>query len=869
MAQRPRQALAALALLGGLASAGASGAAVKGEFESCLPAGEVAPTYLQLQCLYRAGARSGNLAETRRRLELLGGGTLEHPWPTLVLAAASREISAARALELYRLAAEGFARSGEAEGEVIARHNLRNGLYDHGEPEAASRQVELALAAARASGDRMALARASVLAAEHQSALGHRLGEAREALLAARELAFPAGPIGLRRTILLSLANLSLELGRYDEAIEALEQHQRLRQEDGLAIDAATVAFNLLNARITREEESPRPGARPELVAAAEATLAEVQELGATTTEARTHGMLGHLLATSDPELAARHLARCLALEAGFHHPEERVLCLGWLAGIEAAKGRERAERLSREALALATSTGDDLLVAYAWQARLRLVWRVLPPAAALAESRSALASIERLRLWQPDAAARAGLFAGRARDYAFLAGKLLGAQPPELGTGFEVGERQRARVLLESLVRADIEPRPEAEKTGPEAAPFASLEAVRAALAPEEALLWFELGAKEDVYGEPGGGSWLLAVDRGGARLYPLPDARELATAASALAGLARQREASPGLLAEVARRLGERLLAPALAGLPASVQRLVIAADGALHRLPFELLGGPGGVPLAARYQLTVVPSATLWLALHRRTPTLRPRSVLILADPASPLRTGEELAALPWARKEARSIARLVPAGPRVLLAEDASEERLKAGAAREFAALHLAVHAVADEAFPERSTIFLAPGSALQDGRLTPAEIAGLDLSGRLVVLAACDSAEGELLSGEGILSLARAFFEAGAQTVVASRWPLRDDDAAFLFERFYRALGQGGTAAAALTLARREAIEAGLPPAAWAGLVLLGEGGSRLPAPGPWKGRLPLLGLGVLVAMLGIWFRRGRSRSSGR
>jgi hypothetical protein len=121
------------------------------------------------------------------------------------------------------------------------------------------------------------------------------------------------------------------------------------------------------------------------------------------------------------------------------------------------------------------------------------------------------------------------------------------------------------------------------------------------------------------------------------------------------------------------------------------------------------------------------------------------------------------------------------------------------------------------------------VFLAPGSDTEDGWLQPREIAALDFGGRLVVLSACDSATGFLLSGEGPLSLARAFFAGGAGGVVATRWPLRDDDAAFVMERFYRALASGVGAAAALRRTRLDAIDAGLPAAAWAGLVLVGDG----------------------------------------
>jgi hypothetical protein len=75
----------------------------------------------------------------------------------------------------------------------------------------------------------------------------------------------------------------------------------------------------------------------------------------------------------------------------------------------------------------------------------------------------------------------------------------------------------------------------------------------------------------------------------------------------------------------------------------------------------------------------------------------------------------------------------------------------------------------------------------------------------------------------------VMGLARAFFQAGAQTVIASLWPLRDDDGAALFDRFYHHLAEGLSVAAALRAAQLDRIADGAPAYAWAGLVVLGEG----------------------------------------
>ena len=99
-------------------------------------------------------------------------------------------------------------------------------------------------------------------------------------------------------------------------------------------------------------------------------------------------------------------------------------------------------------------------------------------------------------------------------------------------------------------------------------------------------------------------------------------------------------------------------------------------------------------------------------------------------------------------------------------------------------------------MSDERRPERSAVLLSPGSEGEDGLLQAREIQALDLDGKIVVLSACQTAAGAAVDGEGMLSLARAFFEAGARAVIGTRWPIRDADAAALFDTFYRGIGEG-------------------------------------------------------------------------
>jgi CHAT domain-containing protein len=117
------------------------------------------------------------------------------------------------------------------------------------------------------------------------------------------------------------------------------------------------------------------------------------------------------------------------------------------------------------------------------------------------------------------------------------------------------------------------------------------------------------------------------------------------------------------------------------------------------------------------------------------------------------------------------------------------------------------------------------------------------VVDLDLAGRVVVLSSCRSASGAVFEGQGVQSLARGFFVAGAHAVLGSLWPLRDEEAAGLFEDFYRHIGQGKSLAQALSQARQDRIRTGAPAAAWAGLVLLGDG-ELVPLPGGRRGGSP-------------------------
>lgn len=379
--------------------------------------------------------------------------------------------------------------------------------------------------------------------------------------------------------------------------------------------------------------------------------------------------------------------------------------------------------------------------------------------------------------------------------------------------------------------------------------------------LAADQAVLLFQVSTRT-IAGSgrfDDGGSWLIVVAKDAARAIPLPDRDVIENQVAVFSGLFRRRDDTD---APAARELNRLLLAPALRELAEEVRRLVIVPDGVLNQVPFEaLLSESGGGARVEDWEVSYAPSAALWLRWRAAERDAAPSraNVLALADPALPAVAeaparraaqewiaGLQLTPLPHARREARALIRLGGRASRLANGPEASESCIKSAALGEYQILHFAAHAVVDDDHPGRSAIVLAAGAASEDGLLQPAEIARLDLRGKIVILSACRTASGSMLTGEGVLGLARAFFQAGARAVVGSLWPLRDDDAAEFMEALARRLGEGKSVAAALAAARRDRITDRAPTAAWAALVVLGDG-DAVPfagnaTPGSWFGR---------------------------
>ena len=557
---------------------------------------------------------------------------------------------------------------------------------------------------------------------------------------------------------------------------------------------------------------------------------------------------------------------------AGWTNPVWAQVALGELLSTANPPRLEEALRFSEEAIVASEDSDlEDAGRVASFVLRSRINFRLGRISEGRADGLVAVDRADQMRGLQSEIPMRQRYAESLSFVYRSLAGELVahraGDDVAMLDDAFLVMERLRARGLMERLL-AD-------EWSGPtmSGARPPSITQVQATLSPREALLSFQVWRPEPTMQAPfsDGSSWLTVVTRSRVSAYRLPNADVLEPQVRAWTGLLERRDGSdraPG------GHLQKEILRTALEQLPPGIDRLVVIPDGPLHRLPFDALSaGPGQPYLAEQYGVSLVPSAALWLRFRgaRRLP---PGKILVLADPSDPsarraVRRDGVLGALVHARQEAEVALTAFPAGSEMRTGPPASEAFLKSADLKGVSLLHLATHAVTDARDPERAAVMLAPGGASEDGRLEPGEIGRLDLGGKTVVLAGCETSAGPVFRGEGVMSLARAFFGAKATSVVGTLERARDDEASLFFSAFYGAIRRGATVGEAVTAAKRERIRAGSPPAAWADVVLLGDADARPRESDSTSLVFPLGLVGLVLGLAAVDVgRRWRRRRQG-
>ncbi len=153
--------------------------------------------------------------------------------------------------------------------------------------------------------------------------------------------------------------------------------------------------------------------------------------------------------------------------------------------------------------------------------------------------------------------------------------------------------------------------------------------------------------------------------------------------------------------------------------------------------------------------------------------------------------------------------------------VLLGPDATVERVTA-AAQGASVVHLACHGRFSPESP------LTSGIKLANRWMTVRDNYKLRLPQALVTLSACDTGRNVVGTGDELVGLVRSFLAAGASSLVMSLWTVNDESAAIIMTHFYGGWRGGASPSSALRHAQCIMLEQRPHPAFWAPFILEGS-----------------------------------------
>jgi CHAT domain-containing protein len=317
------------------------------------------------------------------------------------------------------------------------------------------------------------------------------------------------------------------------------------------------------------------------------------------------------------------------------------------------------------------------------------------------------------------------------------------------------------------------------------------------------------------------------------------------------------------------------------AVAGKLASKKRLSLITNGALTSLPPQLLITTDPTSTALKdqawlvrsYAITVLPTvASLKILRGISVTSSAAKPMIAFADPVFskqaraeakqriPMRSitsfysgsqvdvgqlGEYLPQLPGTRAEVEAIAKALKADPSdIKLGLNATVTAVKQAKLNRYRIVYFATHGLVSgelERFAkskaEPALVLTIPDrpTDFDDGLLQASEIAQLKLNAEWVVLSACNTAAEESPGAEALSGLARAFFYAGAKSLIVSNWQVDDvSTARLMLDTFQASISNANLShAEALRQAMLRMIDGAkfngdADPRLWAPFVVVGE-----------------------------------------
>lgn len=274
--------------------------------------------------------------------------------------------------------------------------------------------------------------------------------------------------------------------------------------------------------------------------------------------------------------------------------------------------------------------------------------------------------------------------------------------------------------------------------------------------------------------------------------------------------------------------RQLFRRLILPVRA-LTGGRKEWIIIPDDVLHFLPFESLPESDGSPLLASTTISYHFSSQFVVPPVTSQKDHRTYSVLSMAPFND---AGLSMPDQSVLYKLSSSLNEIQGLPGQSLIDKEATKQHFLEDINR-YPIMHFVTHAVADKSNGGRSFLAFYPDQAnMDENRLYAEELYGLDMdSTELVILSACETGNGQLVNGEGVMSLSRGFAYAGCQSIINSLWKADDKASSVILKQFHHYLQKGNSRTRSLQLAKLDFINSDAlhrTPDYWANFVLIGN-----------------------------------------
>src|SRR5690606_12592394 len=238
---------------------------------------------------------------------------------------------------------------------------------------------------------------------------------------------------------------------------------------------------------------------------------------------------------------------------------------------------------------------------------------------------------------------------------------------------------------------------------------------------------------------------------------------------------------------ISEISYNIYSKVLEPLIEN--KKYKKLTLIHDGPLNYIPFEVLNTNQGKPSYLMEEVAISYTNTLTLLSQLNENVKYNNDVLAFA----PIFNNEgALSQLPNNVKETFGI--FTHFNGKEFTNEEATLDNFKIEN-NKFGIIHLATHAILNDKNPELSYLAFTEDKT-NSYLLYTSDLYNLNLNASLITLSACETDLGDLNKGEGLISLSRGFFYAGAKSIVSTKWKINDASTSHIMDRFYYYLSKG-------------------------------------------------------------------------